>query len=92
MKFILDFLFRLTHISYWYMINNYNKNLDDWVLKSMKTHKFTDIERYTAKLNGKDFWIENRPYGVSLNKSGIRPSCRTISKMLNHLDNEIFKD
>ena len=39
------FLFRLTHISYWSMNEDYDENYDEWLIKSLKCG--TEINRYS---------------------------------------------
>jgi len=63
-----DFLRVLFTPSIWFRINGVSKGLDRWMVEALDNPVFSEVSRYTCKLNGKRIWISSYPhsYGSSL--------------------------
>lgn len=94
---IKDFLFLITHPSYWLMDDTlrYGKEYDRWFNELLDNNEFTYRDDYIAKLGGIEFWIANRPYWCfqyikyykhSRDFGTLRPSRRTIHKAIKKLN------
>jgi len=57
-----DFLRVLFTPSIWFRINGVSKGLDRWMVEALDNPVFSEVSRYTCKLNGKRIWIANYPY------------------------------
>ena len=96
LKTLYEKVWTLFAISYWMQIysEQYNKSFDAWCRDSLDGgHKFTEINSYTAKLNGKTIWIVNHPYAsFSLyedNKLSVHPSRYTKHLMMKRLNDSL---
>lgn len=77
---------------YWNMIYAYSNSWDYELNNLMDNYDFTDIDEYTAKLNGVEIWIANHPYAsFRPYPERIRPSKYTIYKGMEKLKKDIEK-
>ena len=89
MMWLKNVLFILLHPNYWLMLDNFNKNYDDYLNRLMDENKFELVSEYEAKIGPLTLWIANHPYRsftphpAKSSKSpfrGYRPSRMTIRK------------
>jgi hypothetical protein len=50
------------HPNWWYQQGSQSEEWDIMLNELMDEHDFTDIDTYTAKMNGVTIWIANNPY------------------------------
>lgn len=82
-----NILFTLTHPSYWIMLKRYSKHLDNWINEQLESNpEFKDRRECWVTMNGKRFWVANRPYGFELEDTDLRPSRVTVDKFYDALD------
>jgi hypothetical protein len=85
---MINFLWILLHPRYWVRNERTSKTLNDWCIEKLNDGtKFTNIDNYTANLDGKELWISNHPYN-SFELRGISalPKRRTSYELMILLD------
>ena len=92
---IKDFLFFITHPSYFIMNEKYSKEYDMLFNKLLDEYEFYDYDYHTIKLGNTTFWIRNIPYSCFttheshltgyMDDKELRPSRRSIHKALKKL-------
>ena len=55
----LQFIFKP---SYWLIQNDYSADWDRILNNLLDNHRFTEIDRFTAKLGNRTVWMANHPY------------------------------
>lgn len=73
-----NFIYVTLNPRFWPQCDHYNKKLDDELLESMLKYKWIHKDGAVhAKLNNKEYWVGNYPYGAFTYKDK-RPSRTTI--------------
>lgn len=69
----------LTTPACWLQNNDYCPEWDEELNRLMRTERFTDVTRYTARIGGHLVWVANHPYAsFTMREHEVRPSRATI--------------
>jgi hypothetical protein len=82
-ELIKNIIFTLISPKYWLMLKTYNKHCDEWCITALKSPKIEIISEHRAKLNGKEIWISNYPYGFEFCGTNVRPSRLMVYRIFN---------
>lgn len=73
--------------SCWIRIGHTCKDWDFWLRNALKDPQFEYLSKYTVKLNGKEIWIANYPYGYGSEPcSDALPKRSTVFLLKKYVD------
>ena len=88
---VKDYIFAVTHPTYWKQIGVYSKELDSKLKQLMSSHKFKYLNTVFVGIDDLTLWIDNHPYGL-VSCEGFRPRRRTICLAYKKFQRETLND